>query len=98
MILLLILSFLALFRVASADAGPNQLQPAILLVPGAFMYAGVYDKVVPILKEAGFQVDSINLPSAGNVVGRESDIKSVKSLLDQYLTKGRDVLLVGNSK
>ncbi|KAF2704246.1 hypothetical protein K504DRAFT_494986 [Pleomassaria siparia CBS 279.74] len=72
--------------------------PAIILVPGAFHQASIYDKVISILHEDGYSdTTAVNLPSVGSVVGREPDIEAVRSLLLQKLTQGIDVLLVGNS-
>jgi pimeloyl-ACP methyl ester carboxylesterase len=83
------------FLVAGAAA---QDRPAIILVPGAFHQPLVFDKIIPILREANYKdIYAIDLPSVGEVVGRDRDVAAVRSVLDKELGKGHNVLLVGNS-
>ncbi|PVH96647.1 alpha/beta-hydrolase [Periconia macrospinosa] len=73
--------------------------PAILLVPGAFHQAVVYDTVGHLLKNAGYNgvVEAINLPSVGSLASRDDDVKALRRVMDKYLDLGRDIVLVGNS-
>ncbi|KAL5395877.1 hypothetical protein PMIN06_004353 [Paraphaeosphaeria minitans] len=79
-----------------AEAYPNN--PAIIMVPGAFHSPQVFYKVKRQLSQVNYKfLDPVALPSVGHVVGRQSDIDAVKSVLYQHLNAGRDVVLVGNS-
>lgn len=90
---LLVLTFSAIFEVSEATQ-----KPAIILVPGAFHQAVVYDKVVAGLRKDGYQdAIAVGLPSVSAINDRNKDIEAVRSVMQQQLRKNRDVLLVGNS-
>ena len=76
-------------------------KPALILVPGAFHRASVYDAVKSQLGEAGYdRIDAVNLPSLGYEAGdieRTADVQAVTNLLSKRLETGSDVILVGNS-
>lgn len=96
---LLFTTFLTFF--VQLHAAPTAQKPAIILVPGAFHKARVYDQVKGLLKNSGYNhVDAVDLPSVGPLashVDRTPDIALVKSVLLARLAQGRDVVLVGNS-
>ncbi|KAF2788014.1 alpha/beta-hydrolase, partial [Melanomma pulvis-pyrius CBS 109.77] len=72
--------------------------PAIVLVPGAFHQASVYDKVIRILHRDHYDdTTAISLPSVGSLAGREPDIEATRHVVIKKLSAGKDVLLVGNS-
>ncbi|PSN62653.1 alpha/beta-hydrolase [Corynespora cassiicola Philippines] len=90
---LLVLAFSAIFEVSEAAQ-----KPVIILVPGAFHQAVVYDKVVAGLRKDGYQdAIAVGLPSVSAINDRKKDIEAVRSVMQQQFRKNRDVLLVGNS-
>ena len=76
-------------------------KPAVILIPGAFHRASVYDVVKHQLGDAGYdQIDAVDLPSLGHEaknVERTADVEVVTTLLSKRLKTGADVILVGNS-
>jgi hypothetical protein len=74
---------------------------ALILVPGTFHRASVYDEVKSQLGNVGYQhIDAVDLPSNGYDVAdveRSADVQVVTKLLENYLNDGEDVILVGNS-
>lgn len=73
-------------------------RPSIILVPGAFHQAIVYDQVVELLHEGQYpHVFEVDLPSVGSMAGRNEDVAAVRNILSRELNEGRDVVLVGNS-
>ncbi|KAJ8112105.1 hypothetical protein OPT61_g5452 [Boeremia exigua] len=95
---LLLLLSVSLLRPSSAA---SVVKPAIILVPGAFHRASVYDEVKRQLSNTGFNhIDAIDLPSVGYHVAdveRTADVDIVRELLEVRLSDGEDVILVGNS-
>lgn len=88
-----------LFLVSGSGAATGK--PALVLVPGAFHRASVYDQVRKQLGEVGYEhVDAVDLPSNGYEVAdveRTTDVAAVANLLETRLRDGEDVVLVGNS-
>ncbi|KAF3004833.1 hypothetical protein E8E13_004304 [Curvularia kusanoi] len=83
-------------------AAATTSKPALILVPGAFHRASVYDTVSRQLHNAGYtHIDAVELPSLGysaTGVERTADVEAVTQLLSQRLhLDGDDVILVGNS-
>ena len=76
-------------------------KPALILVPGAFHRASVYDEVKAQLDGVGYEhIDAVDLPSVGDDVAdaeRTADTNIVIELLETRLNNGEDVVLVGNS-
>ncbi|KAF1843939.1 alpha/beta-hydrolase [Cucurbitaria berberidis CBS 394.84] len=99
LVLLLVTTSLSLC--VGAKASPSTDKPAVILVPGAFHRASVYDQVKTSLKKSGYRhVDAIDLPSVGplaSYVDRTPDIALVRTTLVARLLQGKDVVLVGNS-
>lgn len=93
--LLLGLPVFAIISSATTD------KPALILVPGTFHRASVYDEVKNQLDDLGYRhIDAVDLPSNGyDIVGvkRKSDVNAVVQLLEARLQVGDDVVLVGNS-
>ena len=89
------LSFCAISSIAATA------KPAVILVPGTFHRANVYDEVKGQLSDVGYEhINAIDLPSNGyNVVDveRTADVNVVVHLLEARLQAGEDVILVGNS-
>jgi pimeloyl-ACP methyl ester carboxylesterase len=79
----------------------NASKPALVLIPGAFHRASVYDVVKSQLGDVGYdQIDAVDLPSLGYEAGdveRAADVEVVTTLLSKRLKNGSDVILVGNS-
>jgi pimeloyl-ACP methyl ester carboxylesterase len=79
----------------------NASKPALILIPGAFHRASVYDVVKSQLGDLGYdQIDAVDLPSLGYEAGdveRTADVEVVTNLLSKRLETGSDVILVGNS-
>lgn len=98
-LVLLVTLFLSLFSSAEAQTAPDK--PAIILVPGAFHKASVYDQVRQLLNEVDYNmIDAIDLPSVGSLasyVDREPDVVAVRLALLARLVQGHNVVLVGNS-
>ena len=76
-------------------------KPALILIPGAFHRASVYDVVKSQLGDVGYdQIDAVDLPSLGYEaadIERTADVEVVANLLLKRLKTGSDVILVGNS-
>lgn len=76
-------------------------KPALILIPGAFHRASVYEIVKSQLSDAGYdQIDAVDLPSLGyeaKNVERTADVEIVTDLISKRLRTGSDVILVGNS-
>lgn len=76
-------------------------KPALILVPGAFHRASVYDEVKSQLGNIGYEhIYAVDLPSVGYDVAdvkRTADVDVVTELLETRLEAGKDVVLVGNS-
>lgn len=76
-------------------------KPALILVPGAFHRASVYNEVKAQLSGVGYEhVIAVDLPSVGDDVAdveRTADTHIVVGLLETRLNNGEDVILVGNS-
>ncbi|KZM24977.1 uncharacterized protein EKO05_0009470 [Ascochyta rabiei] len=76
-------------------------KPALILVPGTFHRASVYDEVKSRLEDVGYEyVNAVDLPSNGYGVAdveRTADVDVVTQLLETRLEDGEDVVLVGNS-
>ena len=97
-LVVLITAFLVLF--AGLEATPTTENPAVILVPGAFHKASVYDHVKDLLTKSGYSnIDAIDLPSVGPLecIDRTPDILVVRNALLAQLAQGKDVVLVGNS-
>ncbi|KAF3033823.1 hypothetical protein E8E12_004388 [Didymella heteroderae] len=73
----------------------------LILVPGAFHRASVYDEVKAQLVDLGFEhIDAVDMPSVGNNVAdveQTADVNVVNGLLEARLSNGQDIILVGNS-
>lgn len=76
-------------------------RPALILVPGAFHRASVFDEVKSQLGKVGYEhIDATDLPSVGYDVAdveRTADTAVVTELLETRLKDGEDIILVGNS-
>jgi len=76
-------------------------KPALILVPGAFHRASVYDEIKTQLGGVGYgHVDAVDLPSVGDNVAdveRTADTNIVIDLLEIRLNSGEDVILIGKS-
>lgn len=87
----------ALLSAASAASA----KPALILVPGTFHRASVYDEVKTQLHAAGYPyIDAVDLPSNGYdvaAVQRTADTTAVTHIMQARLQAGDDVILVGNS-
>lgn len=91
------------------DTSNHQKEPAagpvdIVLVPGLWLDASSWDKVVPLLEKAGHRAHALTLPGleardsdrAG--VGTADQVAAVVAAVDEAAaTSGRPVLLVGHS-
>ncbi|KAF9701996.1 hypothetical protein EKO04_000832 [Ascochyta lentis] len=92
-----------LLSLASFPISSNALEgkPALILVPGTFHRASVYDEVKSQLEDVGYEhVNAIDLPSNGYDaadVERTADVAVVTKMLESMLEDGEDVILVGNS-
>jgi pimeloyl-ACP methyl ester carboxylesterase len=62
----------------------------ILLVPGAFGRAAVWDRVAPGLRAAGHDVEAIDLPGQG-----DDDTPVAEVTLDRYARRVREALAAG---
>lgn len=95
------LPLLVLTLLSTSLSFATVIKPALILVPGAFHRASVYDEVQQQLSSAGYlHIDSIDLPSVGYSAGgveRTADVRAVTAVLEHRLENGEDVVLVGNS-
>jgi alpha-beta hydrolase superfamily lysophospholipase len=96
--LLTIFGFMVNF--AECEALSRTPKPAIILVPAAFSKAIVYNNVKSKLRDAGYHVIAVDLPSNGQAaehVDRTSDIDVVQEALVHQIGQDQKVILVGNS-
>ncbi|KAH7378020.1 Alpha/beta hydrolase family-domain-containing protein [Cadophora sp. MPI-SDFR-AT-0126] len=81
----------------------NPQSTAFVLVPGAFGITKLYEKVTPLLKNRGFDVHPIALPSMGErdsfkgPATFQEDASYIHSKLLQLVEQGKDVVLAMNS-
>lgn len=71
-----------------------QLRPRIILVHGAWVGAWEFDPLVQILRERGWEVDALELPSTG---GAESMIQDAAAITAAIDSADGPVVLVGHS-
>ncbi|PRB05832.1 alpha/beta hydrolase [Microbacterium sp. MYb64] len=69
-------------------------RPRILLVHGAWVGAWEFAAVVALLRERGWEVDALDLPSTGSTAGLDADAAAVTAALD---ARPGPVILVGHS-
>ena len=68
--------------------------PRIILVHGAWVGAWEFDSLVQILRERGWEVDALDLPSTGSTEGMIQDAAALTAAIDRA---GGPVVLVGHS-
>ncbi|MFB7845153.1 alpha/beta hydrolase [Microbacterium sp. NPDC056052] len=69
-------------------------RPRILLVHGAWVGAWEFADAVALLRERGWEVEALELPSTGSTAGLDADAAAVTAALDAMT---RSVILVGHS-
>lgn len=73
-------------------------KPTIVLVHGAYHRASSYDPIVPLLKERGYSVAAVELPSSGSKPGKAAhladDRAAVRALIESV---AGDVVVVTHS-
>ena len=74
---------------------------AFVLVPGGFCPSSLWEGVVGILSSQGYPVHAIDLPSVGERLegpaSMQDDAAHVRSKCSEYMSSGKNVVLVGNS-
>ena len=84
-----------------ANSAATASKPALILVPGTFHRAIVFDEIKSRLDEVGYEhINAVNLPSNGfdaADVERTADVKAITDFLETRLKDSEDVVLVGNS-
>jgi pimeloyl-ACP methyl ester carboxylesterase len=69
-------------------------RPRIILVHGAWVGSWEFDLLVQILRERGWQVDALDLPSTGSTESMLQDAAAITAAIDRA---GGPVVLVGHS-
>lgn len=69
-------------------------RPRIILVHGAWVGSWEFDPLVQILRERGWQVDALDLPSTGSTESMLQDAAAITGAIDRA---GGPVVLVGHS-
>ncbi|MFK4806997.1 alpha/beta hydrolase [Microbacterium sp. ZW CA_36] len=69
-------------------------RPRIILVHGAWVGSWEFDPLVQILRERGWQVDALDLPSTGSTESMLQDAAAITAAIDRA---GGPVVLVGHS-
>ncbi len=72
----------------------SDTKPRILLVHGAWVGPWEFDPLVAVLRERGWQVDALALPSVGSTSGIAEDAAVITAALD---ASAEPVVLVGHS-
>jgi hypothetical protein len=76
-------------------------KPVIVLVPGAFCPAHMYDMIVSGAAEKGVQVDALDMPSVGPRDGplptMYDDAAFIASHVTRLADSGKDVILLAHS-
>jgi pimeloyl-ACP methyl ester carboxylesterase len=83
-------------------AEPNSFtsKPTVLLVPGAWHSAEAYDLVVPLLRDEGYPVVTVDLPSVGAeppVESFDEDVAKVRESVESLVSLGTFVVVVLHS-
>ncbi|KAJ5668097.1 uncharacterized protein N7477_006667 [Penicillium maclennaniae] len=76
------------------------IKPTILLIPGAWHEAGIFDTVAAILRAQGYPVESMTLPSAGGPVSTTvaDDAEYIRGrYLKELVAQGKEVVMVMHS-
>ncbi|KAJ6111767.1 hypothetical protein N7523_007828 [Penicillium sp. IBT 18751x] len=76
------------------------IKPTILLIPGAWHEAGIFDTVAAILRAQGYPVESMTLPSAGGPVSTTvaDDAEYIRGqYLKELVEQGKEVVMVMHS-
>jgi pimeloyl-ACP methyl ester carboxylesterase len=68
--------------------------PRIILVHGAWVGSWEFEPLVQILRERGWEVDALDLPSTGSTEGMIQDAAAITAAIDRA---GGPVVLVGHS-
>jgi len=71
-----------------------QLRPRIILVHGAWVGPWEFDPLVQILRERGWEVDALDLPSTGSTESMLQDAAAISAAIDRA---GGPVVLVAHS-
>jgi pimeloyl-ACP methyl ester carboxylesterase len=69
-------------------------RPRIILVHGAWVGSWEFDQLVQILRERGWEVDALDLPSTGSTESMIQDAAAITAAIDRA---GGPVVLVGHS-
>jgi pimeloyl-ACP methyl ester carboxylesterase len=70
------------------------IRPRIILVHGAWVGPWEFEPLVQILRERGWEVDALDLPSTGSTEGMLQDAAAITAAIDRA---GGPVVLVGHS-
>jgi predicted alpha/beta hydrolase len=77
-------------------------KPAIVLVPGSFVAASIYDTFVPKLTAAGYNVQAVDLATVTDDITKSSttmydDVAVISAVVEKLADEGHDVLLLPHS-
>ncbi len=73
-------------------------KPTILIVPGSFAPASLYDNFIPLLKKAGFPAFAMQLPSTVKrmplpPVTMQDDADAIRGVVEMLGNFGREVVV-----
>lgn len=78
----------------------NTTRPYIVLIPGAWHSADSYDLLVPYLRDSGYDVTAIDLPSVGAeppIQSLQPEIDRIRGVILPLLDRGKNVIVVMHS-
>ncbi|KIW58089.1 hypothetical protein PV05_02639 [Exophiala xenobiotica] len=77
------------------------MKPTILLVPGAWHSPACYDDLITILRQHGYQCETVTLATVDPVdpanTNADSDVMVISDAIEKILTGGIDLVLVAHS-
>lgn len=74
-------------------------KPTFVLVPGAWLSASTWDKVVSLLSTAGYKSVAVTLPSTSGDISASflDDVEAVRAAITSETDASRDVVVVVHS-
>ncbi|RDL36076.1 uncharacterized protein BP5553_06688 [Venustampulla echinocandica] len=85
-----------------ANRKDSASKPVIVIVPGSFSPASLYQNIIDELQAAGYEATTIDLPTVGDSkkasgVTLNDDAVAIQGVLAEFADEGKDIILVTHS-